>query len=359
MNVTEMQPKKTAYNGSTGRKPTAGGRIIEFPTSMGLQLDNGISGVQQEVKHLFNANMPLQEYIDAWLTVFKQNELKQASYQRLLCSANVLRAYAIASKPIGEISFFDIQNYINQLTEHGYGITTIKKQVQIVTAPLKQAAALRIIPSDPSVGIRMPSETRIKKQRKENVAYTQEEQLRLWAAIDKANDPYALCIGFMIETGLRVGEALALRWKDVNIPMKSVHVGSTFCNLNSTGRMVLQERPKTKASIRTIPLTKRAISILLRMQMLSSTDFVFDKAGHTLSYKAMVKHTKRLCDEAGIEYHGEHVFRHTFATNCYYKGIDVKILSKLMGHSGTEVTYNAYINLYGDGFEEMAKALNV
>lgn len=48
---------------------------------------------------------------------------------------------------------------------------------------------------------------------------------------------------------------------------------------------------------------------------------------------------------------------HTFATNCYHEGMEVKILSKLLGHSDVNVTYNIYIHLYEDGFEEMYDAL--
>ena len=70
-------------------------------------------------------------------------------------------------------------------------------------------------------------------------------------------------------------------------------------------------------------------------------------------YEALRWQTKCACRDAGIEYRGEHVFRHTFATNCYYKGMDIKILSKLLGHADVNITYNIYIHLYGDGFEEM------
>ena len=67
--------------------------------------------------------------------------------------------------------------------------------------------------------------------------------------------------------------------------------------------------------------------------------------------------TRKACEEAGIEFRGEHVFRHTFATNCYHKGIDVKILSRLLGHADVNITYNLYIHLYGDGFDEIYSAL--
>ena len=69
------------------------------------------------------------------------------------------------------------------------------------------------------------------------------------------------------------------------------------------------------------------------------------------------KHAKPVMKQGGIEFRGEHVFRHTFATNCYHKGIDVKILSRLLGHADVNVTYNTYVHLYGDGFDEMYSAL--
>ena len=68
----------------------------------------------------------------------------------------------------------------------------------------------------------------------------------------------------------------------------------------------------------------------------------------------------RLCEteyKACVPYRGEHVFRHTFATNCYHKGVDVKILSRLLGHADVNITYNIYVHLYGDGFDEMYAAL--
>ena len=74
-------------------------------------------------------------------------------------------------------------------------------------------------------------------------------------------------------------------------------------------------------------------------------------------YEALRWQTKCACRDAGIQYRGEHVFRHTFATNCYYKGMDIKILSKLLGRADVNITYNIYVHLYGDGFEEMYAAI--
>ena len=81
-------------------------------------------------------------------------------------------------------------------------------------------------------------------------------------------------------------------------------------------------------------------------------------AGRVHLYQSRSQHFRVYLDENPfIAYKGEHIFRHTFATNCYYKGMDVKILSKLLGHADVNITYNIYVHLYGDGFDEMYSAL--
>ena len=305
-----------------------------------------------------DANATVMEFIEIWLETFKKNSVKTATYGRLETSKNTLAKYEIANKKIGELSFFDIQRYVNKLVDDGYSMSNIKKQLRIVTSPLKLAAAMRIIPADPSVGVRLPNETKVKKRTKEVVAYTEAEQERLFkrVAVSPLNTGY-MGILFMIETGLRSGELLALKWKDVELERSRAHVHATIVNPMSNVRAVYQDSPKSKSSNRIIPLTPKAKAILNRLMEERKTEWVFESGKERYSYKQLMYQTKKLCREAKVPYYGEHAFRHTFATNCYYKGIDVKILSRLMGHSSVSVTYNTYINLYGDGFDEMYAAL--
>ena len=304
-----------------------------------------------------NDQMTLLEFIDLWLEVFKKNSVKTATYNRLLTSRNALEKYPVALKKISEINFFDLQKYVNTLLEDGYAQTGIKKQALIVTAPLKQAAAMQIIHADPTVGVRLPSETKVKKKSREVVAYTNEEQDKLRKLI--FSEPYGvgyLAVGFMIETGIRSGELLALKWSDIKLEQKRMHVHATIVN-PMYNFAEYQDSPKSKSSNRIVPLTPRAAAILKILLNIRKTEWVFEQDGERYTYKKLSYQTKKLCKEANVKYHGEHVFRHTFATNCYYKGIDVKILSRMMGHSSVQVTYNTYINLYGDGFDDMYAAL--
>ena len=304
-----------------------------------------------------NDQMTLLEFIDLWLETFKKTSVRKSTYERLCTSRKTMSKYPIAEKKLGDINFFDVQRYINSILEDGFAMTGIKKLTQIVTAPLKQAAAMKIIHADPTIGVKLPSESRVKKPSREIVAYTDKEQDKISKKISVP--PYNvgyLAVGFMIETGIRSGELLALKWKDVQIQSRRLHVHATIINpMYSFAEY--QDSPKSKSSNRIIPLTPKAIAILNILLKSRKTEWVFEQDGERYTYQKLSYQTKKLCKECGLKFYGEHAFRHTFATNCYYKGIDVKILSRLMGHSSVQVTYNIYINLYGDGFDDMYAAL--
>jgi integrase len=213
---------------------------------------------------------------------------------------------------------------------------------------------MKVIAADPSVGVRMPTEAKVKKKTKEVIAYTKEEQEKIWKQIIQhpENVGYA-AVAFQIETGLRAGELLALKWSDVNITQCKMRIHATIVNPQYTNLAGYQDSAKSKSSNRTIPLTPKALTILKRLKESSTTEWVFEKYNERMSYQQLTYQTKKLCKEARVKYLGEHVFRHTFATNCYYKGCDVKRLSKLLGHSDVTITYNIYVHLFGDELEDM------
>jgi integrase len=330
--------------------------MIQSNSYNGNRLDSRIPTNLEEFG--MNAQTNLVDFIDTWLTVFKSKTVKAASFERLKQSRNSLMPYPIAKMAIGEIGFFDVQLYVNSLVEAGYSMSSLKKQLLIVTAPLKQAAAMKIISCDPSVGVQLPIADAVQKKAREINAYAKPEQKAMadLVSANKDNTGYIAAL-FMLETGIRSGELLALKWSDVDISQCKLRIHATIVNPMSDKKSVYQDSPKSASSKRTIPLTPKALILLKTLQLRRTTEWVFEQDGKRYTYKKLMYQTKKLCSESGVPYYGEHAFRHTFATNCYYKGIDVKILSKLLGHSSVQVTYNTYIHLYGDGFDTMYAAL--
>lgn len=308
-------------------------------------------------------NLCLSQYIALWLDLFKKNEVKTGTLERLMQSNECLKKYDIANEKISDVSPLDIQFYINKITDEGYSFSTIKKQLELIRASLRKAVSLKLIAENPATEIGMPSKEKVKKP-KEVLAYDEKEQQRLQLFISQHADVNAvLCVAFMIETGLRAGEAMALMWNDVDLEKHRCNVHATIVNLHIPSKAYLQDSPKTDSSIRTVPLNARATEILQTIQKRATSEFIFGEAdsgynkGNRLEYPTLIRNIKIMCASAGVPYRGAHVFRHTFATNCYYKGVDIKVLSKLLGHSDVKVTYNTYINLYGDGFDDMYAAV--
>ena len=321
-------------------------------------LENDIlqSSCRNEEGAIMDKNITLCQYISLWLELFKKNEVKKATFSRLVQSNRLLDNYSIGSKKIYELTSLDIQFYMNQLKNDDYSFSTIKKQLELLKASLRKSVKLKLILENPAEDIAMPSQKTVKKP-KEILAYDDVEQRRIQQYIEShSNYNAVLCIAFMIETGLRSGEALALQWSNIDIDKHRCHVCATVVNPHMPSKAYVQDTPKTDASIRTIPLNVRATAILNAIKKRANSEFVFGD-GKRLEYPTLIRTIKKMCREVRIPYRGAHVFRHTFATNCYYKGIDIKILSKLLGHSDIKVTYNTYINLYGDGFDDMYAAL--
>lgn len=161
----------------------------------------------------------------------------------------------------------------------------------------------------------------------------------------------------MLEAGLRVGESLALTWDDIDWERRAVAINKTLVRIPSVGETVVQQGAKSHTSNRIVPLNDIAMDVLARLKQSSDAGgYIFQderKRNSPLTFDQLRWCLIIACRKAGVEYRGNHIFRHTFATNCYNRGCDVKILSKLLGHADTYVTYNVYVHLFGDALEEM------
>ena len=307
-----------------------------------------------------DASCPIGRFIEDWLYGIKKLEIKDASYRRLLVSARTFSKSKLSSVPIGELTTPDFQNYVADLIEENYSLSTIKKQMLLVSASMRYAYEQRIIHFNPCTSIKTPSKSRVKKETKSIVAFTTEEQTKLLEVLAQHKHVAYYAMELMLETGMRVGETLALSWKDINLQRRSIYVHATVVNPANQGKSYVQEGAKSDTSNRVIALSPKAVEILSTLKDLScDNEFVFvGSRGIRLAYESLRKQCKKVCEEAGVRYLGLHVWRHTFATNHYYKGTDIKILSKLLGHANTTITYNIYIHLYGDGFDDMLKAVS-
>lgn len=302
----------------------------------------------------------LGENVKGWMERYKLNSVKPATYDRLETSLKALLNYKIAYMDVGEIRTEDLQEFVNSMVADGYALSSIKKQFYLVTAYLKFANTEGLIPRPIYNNVKLPAQSVVKKKKREIQSYSRPEQIALKKVLrTKSRIGYAAAL-LMMETGLRVGECLALTWGDVLWERKALRVDKTLIRIANKHRMEVQNEAKSFTSNRTIPLSTEAYSLLdgLFENAEGSSGYIFSgEGGMPISYEALRYQIQMACKEAKVPYKGQHVFRHTFATNCYNRGCDVKILSKLLGHADVAITYNTYIHLFGDALEEMRSVL--
>ena len=302
----------------------------------------------------------LYDEINNWMVMYKEKSVKPSTYDRMLTSLKLMERYDISGIDVRNLRTSDIQDYVNKLVDDRYALSTIKKQYHLIGAFIEYANLTDLIAKPIHKGVRLPSESVVKKSKKEVFFYNTDEQKALKKILFRADSPAYSVALMMLETGMRVGEALALCWSDVDWRRRAIRISKTVVRIADQKRSYVQQSAKSYTSNRTIPLSKEAFDLLswLNKTDRCESDFIFhDENGKRLSYETLRWWTKKACCEAGVPYYGQHVFRHTFASNCYQRGCDVKKLSKLLGHSDVTITYNVYIHLFGDELEELRSVL--
>ena len=298
----------------------------------------------------------LYNEIENWMVTYKKTSVKKSTYDRLYVSLKTLGNNPISDVPVDKLTSDDIQRYVNYLVDNDYALSTIKKQYHLIGEFLSFCSRKRLIFAPIHEDVKLPLESNVLKHKREVMAYSDAEQEALRSVLERGDSPVFYADILMLETGMRVGEVVAIGWNDVDWRRKAIRIHKTAVNLGGSRESFVQEGAKSVSSNRTIALSKEAFRMLSYLKEIDDSDcgFIFhDEYGRHLTYEAVRWWTRKACNEAGVQYYGCHVFRHTFATNCYNKGCDVKVLSRFLGHSDVTITYNIYIHLFGDALEEM------
>ena len=306
-----------------------------------------------------NIRDTVSKAMEGWLYRYKQNGVKVATFNRLTTSFKLLLNYSIADVRLMDLCTDDIQRFINALRDDGYSLSTIKKAYNLMTGFISFLLGEGLAIRPAHMNVVLPRPENVKLQAKQIQAYEPDEQERLKSAIAASNTMGAKAALLMLETGMRAGEVLALRWSDILWQRRAVRIHATLVNSAGRKRCFIQNSPKSKSSNRVIPLSSAALEMLAGMKR-NGDNLIFttDDNETTIGYNTLRNHVKAVCQMADVRYLGMHVFRHTFATNTFYKGCDIKILSKMLGHSSVTITYNTYIHLYGDALEDMRNLIS-
>ena len=303
--------------------------------------------------------MLLANYALNWLETYKKGKIKPSSYERYQFCLQLLCKDEISHMDVRSIRLEDIQMYVNRLED--MSASTIKKQRLLLNQVFEHAVLTDVIQRNPVQGVQMPPMTH---NTKVVCPYEKDDQERLIAAFteEKNGRPrfrYGWGCVLILETGLRAGEALALEWSDIDEEKRTLKVTKNMVRVD--GKNTVQRTTKTASGKRMIPLNSRALEAIqhLKAQQVPGYPYVFaTQTGKHLSYRNLLATMEKACEAAGVEHRGLHALRHSFASNLYARGVEVKIISKLLGHASVEITYNRYIHFFeGDIDDTLRQAV--
>ena len=162
---------------------------------------------------------------------------------------------------------------------------------------------------------------------------------------------------FVLQTGLRTGELVGLKWDDIDFKNKTLTISRTMEYRYKVGEWRIGP-PKSGSGYRTVPLTDEAIRILKAQKEKNSkikvipmewADQVFlCRKGEPVKNSTYDTALFKICDKVGIKRFSMHVLRHTFATRCIEAGMMPKTLQKILGHSNIGITMNLYVHITED-----------
>lgn len=167
---------------------------------------------------------------------------------------------------------------------------------------------------------------------------------------------------FLISTGMRFGETAALTWDDIDLTTGKINITKTAVSIH--GSMVIQDRTKTRAGNRTIFVGENIIEWLKWHKSTLDTEanyrnLVFPNMRYNITNQAnAIKTWGNICKKIGIEYQGIHALRHTWATRAFEAGLDVKVVSQMLGHKNIITTMNIYQDVLDSEKRKAACTLN-
>lgn len=185
----------------------------------------------------------------------------------------------------------------------------------------------------------------VKQKKKLVETLLKAEQARLLGHIYDKPDKFKTAVLLCLYTGLRLGELCALQWTDLDFRGRTLTVNRTVQRIAMQGcttkTILMETDPKSESSKRIIPLTDGVVGLLFQLK--GEQSYVFGKE-KPLDPRTMQYQFKRILKTAEIDNRNFHILRHTFATNCIENGMDVKVLSEILGHSDVKITLNRYIH---------------
>lgn len=295
----------------------------------------------------------LSQIIDLWKKDKKQYVKKSTYSAYVLLVENHLLPYFGNKEEVKEA---DVQDFVFKKLEQGLSQKTIKDILIVLKMILRFGVKHKYLDYC-EIDIKFPTQ----RDNEELDVLNRSSQRKIMEYIEKNFTFKNLGIYVCLCTGLRIGELCALTWDDIDVDNGVIYVRRTIQRIYIVDEGVKRteliiDTPKTKNSIRDIPMTTDLLRILKPLKKVVNKEYFVltndEKPTEPRTYRNYYKRLMKKLEIPDLKFHG---LRHSFATRCIEGKCDYKTVSVILGHSNISTTLNLYVH---PNLEQKKKCIN-
>ena len=296
-------------------------------------------------------NMKFEYITCEWLENRKKS-VKKSTYSNYKCMVNRYILSKLGNLKVKKLEKYDFNEFVDELNEQ-YSTKTVRDIIVILKSILNYAE------NEYNCKTRTNKIISPKPDSEPIVILSKREINRLEKCCLKENTLKSLGIIICLNTGLRIGEICALKWKNIDLDKREIRVKQTLQRIydNETDKTDKAEKtdktkiqldtPKSKKSVRNIPISNKIYDIWLPLKkkyndedffLTGNLEKIIEPRNYQMTFKELLKKSKI---KKSYKFH---TLRHTCATNCIEVGMDVKSLSEILGHANVQITLDKYVH---------------
>lgn len=298
---------------------------------------------------VLSSGITVDNWFDHWIKHIKKNTVRKNTLRNYTDRYNHNIKKEIGSLKLCDVKPLHCQQVLNRMYYENYAGSTIEQTRITMFNMFYSAEENEMIISNPvKRSVKSP-----RKSDKNPRVLTLDEQHRFLEMAKNTSNYYQYV--FLLNTGLRAGELIGLKWDDIDFDNREISIRRSL-SYDFETKSYIEGEPKSEHSYRKIPMTNQVYEILCYKYKKKHiffdskfADYVFlNRNGEPTKNASYDSHIRKIAAKANIPYFSMHTFRHTFATRCIEAGLKPKTLQQLLGHSSINITMNLYVHVTDD-----------